>query len=1736
MMDCGATGTSACQLGTDATYNACTTNSGNSCDSSAGGNFAQNGLCASGATNSCNTAGFVCLSGVTYYADESALASCAEGSQCDETLTDGDFSAGVKRYDPDDNYCDNCASYVGEDGDCEQACGASSQCDELDPGGWWCTNNVITAECTGTNSCVYSASGGGVGTCEVTDSYDTNCGGSASCDELMPGACPDDATICSSSCAATDRDTSQAYCTDSTGCNAHEWNVGASQCCGDDGPTTEDWDRDNYAATTQCCLNGALLSNGVTSSNYYCYGANPQIHRCGGTDTTGTVDTEAAHCDLVGTMYCDLTGGIWTSSVPSGCSCTTGSQCSSSLCINGICRAAGSCSSYPGYGCSVDGNAWNLDAAGTCLSAGSCDYADPVMMDCGATGTSACQLGTDATYNACTTNSGNSCDSSAGGNFAQNGLCASGATNSCNTAGFVCLSGVTYYADESALASCAEGSQCDETLTDGDFSSGVKRYDPDDNYCDNCASYVGEDGDCEQACGASSQCDELDPGGWWCTNNVITAECTGTNSCVYSASGGGVGTCEVTDSYDTNCGGSAFCDEKLPSSTQTTCNGFGQTYFADTCSAACAAGDDTSICRSSAYGGTCTADAICNGRATLTCPSDATICTSACTDVDRDLSQAYCTDATGCNAHEWNVGASQCCGDDGPTTEDWDSDDYTGSTQCCVEGTLRDINWTLGNYLCAGDTPEIYRCGGADVTGDVENEASTCQFVEGWYCDINTNTWVSAVPLECSTMAINNIGETGFIESNNEYTSKQIIVVVTNISSSADICRYINYDDPYSLPPMSHPLWSIWERCFREKFWQLSDGEGNKTVYVQINYSSGRSQIYNDSIYLNRTGAGMDITPPSGSTVTLPPFSNVVNKVEASWSGASDYESEKILSIPLKYHYNLFRLDQPSLVPGYILYYPFNEGSTSTYAPDGSANGWDGTVNGPLWERDHGKNYGGYKFDGVDDYIELPSANVIGADTTYTLMAWIKIERSQYAHSIYGEFDSANSNTRNYLSVLSNNKVQVDNYPPAGTVLVSDAVLGNNTWHHIAYVRNGNTRQLYIDGQLDNSDTDGALDAYSGSAPNKAWVGARARDSDPGGVSNATSIKGNLDELLIYATALTSDQVRQNYLHGARILDSRLTSSESASSTGLFLSHGMNLSANVTAINSAGLTNTTSSDVLRIDLVRPLQPTVLSVKFRNKTNLRLQDVSEGKWIDAYEIYFNWTGTDALSGVYGYSFILDSSATSSPDEIVEGLVGGQGIVKEKTFIGMHSGQYYFKVRSKDNAGNWGNHSTVGIRIDNTPPTKPEVLSETFNAPTQTYTYKWSASSDPESLISIYRINITDLETGVTHSNTTNKTVRQYTYKVLADHKYGVIVGAQNNAGAWRWSNEKDIQADISPPEIDAKPSGIIVSAKPILAAWTNEIASCGYKEFGSSDDLTPFRYTNTTYHEDSLSLSSGSGYTYSVNCTDLAGNSAVEQVSFTIEEDRTVDGMDLEFLNVAYKGQIVKMAVTLESGSDALGEIPKSRIVLAISERAYPYSYVDMGEGRYNISFIAPDEAGTYMFRLRVDSAENLSDVKVDDIRLHVGYILEGALSTSSGTRMLYGIDDDGVKGMASDDDSFLIGSMDSADLNVSAGLDKPVFIFFTGEDDYLKKRDKMLKNGEFLRQPNPSFGYKALERHVIEFILKYDTIGITTDAPSAVYKGNYMFLMRNTEYGPDSQSILISPNIEENERKVFQYD
>jgi parallel beta-helix repeat protein len=96
--------------------------------------------------------------------------------------------------------------------------------------------------------------------------------------------------------------------------------------------------------------------------------------------------------------------------------------------------------------------------------------------------------------------------------------------------------------------------------------------------------------------------------------------------------------------------------------------------------------------------------------------------------------------------------------------------------------------------------------------------------------------------------------------------------------------------------------------------------------------------------------------------------------------------------------------------------------------------------------------------------------------------------------------------------------------------------------------------------------------------------------------------------------------------------------------TGLSLQEGWNMSFEVLAYTSSGMNSSVvSSNGTKIDLTGPTVPNI------NSSTHPRQDVS----YDNATIRFNFTATDALSGIDGYSYLLDQYPGTAPDDNKEG---------------------------------------------------------------------------------------------------------------------------------------------------------------------------------------------------------------------------------------------------------------------------------------------------------------------------------------------------------------------------------------------------------------------------------------------------------------------------------------------------
>ncbi|OVE75022.1 hypothetical protein BVX95_00535 [archaeon D22] len=201
-----------------------------------------------------------------------------------------------------------------------------------------------------------------------------------------------------------------------------------------------------------------------------------------------------------------------------------------------------------------------------------------------------------------------------------------------------------------------------------------------------------------------------------------------------------------------------------------------------------------------------------------------------------------------------------------------------------------------------------------------------------------------------------------------------------------------------------------------------------------------------------------------------------------------------------------------------VLLYHFNNesvyGETDSLVNDFSASNRDGTCSGatcPVWSASNGKLGGGFEFDGVDDYISVPTVSQISLSGTHSVGFWFKAN-SGTPWSI--PFASIKANNDRFSVMISGTTIRAAHYNGAYT----DRIMGNyvvGEWTHWMTTFDGATLRGYVNGV----EVFGEGDAYTSSS-----VGTII-----GKKSDAGPFNGSIDELVIYNYALNTTEVETIY-------------------------------------------------------------------------------------------------------------------------------------------------------------------------------------------------------------------------------------------------------------------------------------------------------------------------------------------------------------------------------------------------------------------------------------------------------------------------------------------------------------------------------------------------------------------------------------------------------------------------------
>ncbi|MDB4338460.1 LamG domain-containing protein, partial [bacterium] len=282
--------------------------------------------------------------------------------------------------------------------------------------------------------------------------------------------------------------------------------------------------------------------------------------------------------------------------------------------------------------------------------------------------------------------------------------------------------------------------------------------------------------------------------------------------------------------------------------------------------------------------------------------------------------------------------------------------------------------------------------------------------------------------------------------------------------------------------------------------WEMFDNKRGKTKKV----------------WANETLAEVTNTSPSYIEFNRDGFSHPITSTGANSSGNT-------------YLYLAFAKDtnETSLIPGTDLELHLDAVSFPQKGESGYSNTpttWTALTgnNGIITNATFDSELGNYlDLDGSGDYINVPSTGLLDGD--FTIEMWWNFDTVNPSGSGYrmlwgGSGYSSGTGLGHYIE---DNKIRtwVSVSGTTTNVLTSSGILSANTWHHIVLKREGGTWTSYLDGEQ----------ATTGSGTTTSLASSNSRIGAHYNTATSHDVDGKVGQVRIYDSALSQDQIRQNF-------------------------------------------------------------------------------------------------------------------------------------------------------------------------------------------------------------------------------------------------------------------------------------------------------------------------------------------------------------------------------------------------------------------------------------------------------------------------------------------------------------------------------------------------------------------------------------------------------------------------------
>jgi hypothetical protein len=216
-----------------------------------------------------------------------------------------------------------------------------------------------------------------------------------------------------------------------------------------------------------------------------------------------------------------------------------------------------------------------------------------------------------------------------------------------------------------------------------------------------------------------------------------------------------------------------------------------------------------------------------------------------------------------------------------------------------------------------------------------------------------------------------------------------------------------------------------------------------------------------------------------------------------------------------------FITDKADLTSGLIGYWQFEEGSGIT-AADSSGAGRNGTLAGPIWTT--GRSGRGLMFDGVNDYVSIPTFDVPGS--AMTISAWFKADRLGNSDPRIISKATGSAETDHYfmigttaVSTANRLRFRLKVGGTTRTLIASSGNVPTGQWVHAVACYTGSAMTLYLNGvQVGSLAATGSI-ATAASVP--VAIGRNPQSYSP--------FDGIIDQVRVYNRALDTAEISELY-------------------------------------------------------------------------------------------------------------------------------------------------------------------------------------------------------------------------------------------------------------------------------------------------------------------------------------------------------------------------------------------------------------------------------------------------------------------------------------------------------------------------------------------------------------------------------------------------------------------------------